>query len=44
MQRPPGTVQPKFVKGDDKGNVVWESGANHVLTIAGDTSLRITWQ
>ena len=42
-QLPPGTVSLKFVKGDDKGNVVWESGANHSLAINADTSLRITW-
>jgi hypothetical protein len=43
-QLPPGTVQLKFVKGDDKGNVVWETGANLTLTINGDTSLHVSWQ
>jgi hypothetical protein len=37
-------VQLKFVKGDDKGNVVWESGADHTLTISGDTTLHVRWQ
>jgi hypothetical protein len=43
-QLPTGTVQLKFVKGDDKGNVVWESGADHTLTISGDTTLHVRWQ
>jgi alpha-amylase len=43
-QLPAGTVQLKFVKGDDKGNAVWESGANHTLAINGDTSLHVSWQ
>jgi hypothetical protein len=43
-QLPAGTAQLKFVKGDDKGNAVWESGANHTLAINGDTSLHVSWQ
>ncbi|MCA1662830.1 MAG: hypothetical protein LC659_00885, partial [Myxococcales bacterium] len=43
-QLPPGTVALKFVKGDDKGNVVWESGADHTLAISGDAALRVSWQ
>lgn len=44
VQLPAGAnVQFKFVKGDDRGNVVWEPGANRTLQANGDVSVRAAW-
>jgi hypothetical protein len=37
------TVQYKLVKADGAGNVTWQGGANRVLTVNGDATIRSSW-
>jgi alpha-amylase len=37
-------VQLKFVKGDDRGNVVWEPGPNRTLKFDTDSMVRASWK